>query len=120
MRLPRRGLCAEHSASIARAWEHANPPPPPARPAGPPPPPAREIDPSEIFVANGHVKTETRAQHVARWVARIGAPVLAADAVRVSGLTMGGSASRMLKLAADRGWITRDDRGSVLPGTERP
>lgn len=122
-RLRTRGLCEEHRSAIRAAWANANPPKParPARPAGRPPPPAPQaINPSDIFEAGAHAKTLDRARHMARWVAKIGEPVTAADAVRVAGLTMGGSTGRMLKIASDRGWITRDERGSVLPGSERP
>jgi len=66
------------------------------------------------------VRAIERAAHAARWVAAQGAPVLAADAVKVAGLRPGSGGSRTLRIAAEHGWITRDDRGSVLPGTEQP
>lgn len=114
-----RGLCEKHKREIRAAWASANPAKPP-KPPLPPMPQPQTIDRSDVFVADGIAKTAARAAHVAAWVRKIGAPVRAADAVKVGGLATGSGGSRMLRAAESAGLIARDARGSVCPGSELP
>ncbi len=89
----------------------------------PPFPPAVTLYPGDVFDAGERrrVPAVERARHMARFVHKIGKPVRRADAARVAGVDpLNGNAKSVLDTAERRGWIKRDERGSVLPGDVKP
>jgi hypothetical protein len=120
-RLPRRGLCDEHRAALARVREECAGPRRRAAPTTTTPlPPPVQIDPSDVLDPGdrNRIPAAERAAHLARWVARVGRPVRRADAVRVAGLDpMTGAARGVLREAEQRGWVARFAGGAVAPGS---
>lgn len=88
-----------------------------------PAPRARDIHPADAFQppAGGLVPAADRAEHLARWLVKVGEAVTRADAARVCGVDpTSGSARRAIAVGERRGWIKRGPSGAVLPGTVEP
>jgi hypothetical protein len=123
--LPKRGLCpscAERLEARVGPLESGRP----ARAGAKPKvtlPPAQRIDPADVFDAGDRprVPAAERAEHMARWIHRVGCAVRRADACRLAGVDpMNGSGKNVLSVAEERGWITRGAVGAVLPGQVAP